>query len=149
MFLDISAFLWGLLSEFLSSSGLLSIEHSACREGLGYGNSEFVQQPHHTWRKTSRGITSYSRFKIFLLSSSSTAGLWLSRLRKNTRITFCTIVAACKFHLGSARMRGGWHTPIDRLPKWGGEKVNLWLLPLAGKIKSDFQVRVKAAPSQS
>lgn len=31
------------------------------------------------------------RFRMFLLSSSSTAGLWLSLLRKKTRITFCTI----------------------------------------------------------
>lgn len=35
---------------------------------------------------------SYSRFKMFRLSSSSTAGLWLSLLRKNTRITFWTIL---------------------------------------------------------
>lgn len=38
----------------------------------------------------------YSRFSIFLLSSSSTAGLWLSRLRKNTKITFCTMPALWK-----------------------------------------------------
>lgn len=34
---------------------------------------------------------SYSRFKMLRLSSSSTAGRWLSLLRKNTRITFWTI----------------------------------------------------------
>lgn len=33
----------------------------------------------------------HSRFKMLRLSSSSTAGLWLSLLRKNTRITFWTI----------------------------------------------------------
>lgn len=34
---------------------------------------------------------SNSRFRMFLLSSSSTLGLWLSLLRRNTRTTFCTI----------------------------------------------------------
>lgn len=38
----------------------------------------------------------YLRFKMFRLSSSSTAGLWLSRLRKNTRITFWTILTPYK-----------------------------------------------------
>lgn len=33
----------------------------------------------------------YSRLRMLRLSSSSTAGLWLSLLRKNTRITFWTI----------------------------------------------------------
>lgn len=32
------------------------------------------------------------RLRMFLLSSSSTLGLWLSLLRRNTRTTFCTIV---------------------------------------------------------
>lgn len=70
------------------------------------------------------GVPGYSRFKMFLLSSSSTAGLWLSRLRKNTRITFCTIVAACRVHLGSA---GG------RVPKSWRRGGDLWWQPLAGQ----------------
>lgn len=70
----------------------------------------------------------YSRFKMFLLSSSSTAGLWLSRLRKNTRITFCTMVAAGELHPGSVRVRVAGAPPEDRLPKNGrgeeeGEEV--------------------------
>lgn len=36
---------------------------------------------------------SHSRFKMLRLSSSSTAGLWLSLLRKNTKITFWTILS--------------------------------------------------------
>lgn len=62
------------------------------------------------------GVTSYSRFKMFLLSSSSTAGLWLSRLRKNTRITFCTMVAACEFPWGQSGRRWLVH-PSRSLPK--------------------------------
>lgn len=35
-----------------------------------------------------------SRFKMFRLSSSSTFGLWLSLLRRNTKTTFWTIVSS-------------------------------------------------------
>lgn len=40
----------------------------------------------HSW-----GKYFHSRFRMLRLSSSSTAGLWLSLLRKNTKITFWTI----------------------------------------------------------
>lgn len=62
-------------------------------------------------RETSRGIARYSRFRIFLLSSSSTAGLWLSLLRKNTKIMFCTMVAAWKFCPGLCSERCLSYTP--------------------------------------
>lgn len=70
-------------------------------------------------RETSRGISCYSRFRIFLLSSSSTAGLWLSLLRKNTKIMFCTMVAAWKFCPGLCSERCLAYTPEvqDHLPK--------------------------------
>lgn len=70
-------------------------------------------------RETSRGITRYSRFRIFLLSSSSTAGLWLSLLRKNTRIMFCTMVAPGSSSKGLCSERRLAYTPEvrDHLPK--------------------------------
>lgn len=86
----------------------------------GEGNTGGLSQPAEPGSRSSlrgahvRGTPGgrhYSRFKIFLLSSSSTAGLWLSRLRKNTKITFCTMVAASELHPGSVRVRGGWRTP--------------------------------------
>lgn len=44
------------------------------------------------FKKLIKGLhCSHSRFKMLRLSSSSTAGLWLSLLRKNTKITFWTI----------------------------------------------------------
>lgn len=70
-------------------------------------------------RETSRGIACYSRFRIFLLSSSSTAGLWLSLLRKNTKIMFCTMLAVWKFYPGLCGEGCLAHTPEvpDHLPK--------------------------------
>lgn len=77
----------------------------------------------------------YSRFRMFLLSSSSTAGLWLSRLRKNTRITLCTMVAAGGCEVGVAGAPSGslppkrrgplpgascWQVESDPLPARGG-----------------------------
>lgn len=96
-------------------------ERPACRGGQ---QGESPAPPPHLGQEP--GVPGYSRFKMFLLSSSSTAGLWLSRLRKNTRITFCTIVAACRVHLGSAE---------DRVPRSWRRGGDLWGQPLAAQSR--------------
>lgn len=76
---------------------------------------------------------SYSRFRMFLLSSSSTAGLWLSRLRKNTRITLCTMVAPAKSTSRGLRGRRWLVQPSRSLPTSCRREGDLWWWPLASR----------------
>lgn len=103
--------LWLLAGEFLTHKGeasgtdgpqlwrgfILGVYETSCRRGFQsfHGPWERPDEPLHTHKgcpegSVTPGLTNL-RFRMFLCSSSSAVGLWLSRLRKKSKKSFWTM----------------------------------------------------------